>query len=85
MTNANLTPCTLDADDDESPSGVLRAMADAFESGNVEGALVAYVTSDGAVKYQTMGALAEKENIGNAVTVAEVLKRRLHMRAALSS
>lgn len=85
MTNSNLTPYACDAGDDESPSGVLRAMADAYDVGNVEGVLVAYVTSDGAVMYRVMGALAEKENIGNAVTVAEVLKRRLHMRAALSS
>lgn len=85
MTNVNFIPCTLDANDDESPSGELRALADACESGNVEGVLIAYVMSDGSVRYQMMGELAEEENLGNAATVAGELKRRLDMRAALSA
>lgn len=85
MANSNLTPYVCDAGDDESPSGVLRAMADAYDAGNVEGALVAYVTSDGSVRYQMMGALAEEENLDNAVTIAGALKKRLHMRRALSA
>lgn len=85
MAKPDHTPCTPDADDDESLSGVLRAMADAYDVGNVEGILVAYVTSDGSVRYQMMGALAEEENLGNAVTIAGALKKRLHMRLALSA
>lgn len=85
MAKPNHTPCTPDADDNESASGVLRAMADAYDVGNVEGILVAYVTSDGSVRYQMMGALAKEENLDNAVIIAEALKKRLHMRLALSA
>lgn len=85
MTAVNTTPYTRGANDDESPSGELKALADAYDSGNVEGILVAYVTSDGSVRYQMMGALADEENLGNAITVAGALKRRLDMRLALSA
>ena len=84
MAKPNLTPCALDTDD-ESPSDELRALADACESGNVEGVLVAYVTSDGSVRYKMMGALADEENLGNVATIAGELKRRIHMRIALSA
>jgi len=66
---------------DIAPGDELRDLADAYESGDVEGVLIAYVTRSGEVKYKTMGALAEKENLRHAATVAEELKRRLEQLA----
>lgn len=62
---------------DAAPGDELREIADAYESGDVEGVLIAYVMRDGTVKYQTMGALADRENLGSASTVAGELQRRL--------
>jgi hypothetical protein len=67
------------AANDETPGGKLREIAADYELGEIEGVLITCVTSDGSVQYQMMGALAEKENIGNAVTIAGELKRRLEL------
>lgn len=63
--------------DDDSPGNTLREIAGGYEEGVVEGVVVAYVMRDGSVRYQLLGALAEPENLGNAVTIAGELKRRL--------
>jgi hypothetical protein len=43
------------------------------------------VMDDGEVRYKLMGALAEEENLGNAVAIVGELKRRINMMIALSS
>lgn len=65
---------------DVAPGDELRDIADALETGDVEGVLIAYVMKDGTVKYKTMGELAERENLGNAITVAGELHHRLQSR-----
>jgi hypothetical protein len=61
MTNINLTPRAIGADEGEAPEIKLRQLASDYEAGEIEGLLVAYVMGDGEVKYKLMGALAEKE------------------------
>lgn len=74
---ANVIPMFPSEANDDSPAARLRELADAYESGEVGGVLITYVTSDGAVKYQVTGALTEEENIGKAIGMAEELRRRL--------
>lgn len=85
MAKCNLTPYTVGADDDEAPAEQLRELASDYEAGEVEGLIVTYVMRNGAVGYKLMGALAEEENSGNVSTIVGELKRRIHMRLALSS
>lgn len=74
---ANVIPMFPSGANDVAPGDELRDIADAYETGDVEGVLIAYVMKDGTVKYKTMGALAERENLGSAVTVAGELQHRL--------
>ena len=83
MTNINFTPRAIDADEGEAPEVELRNLAEDYEAGVVEGVLVAYVMGDGLVKYKLMGALAEKENLVNAATIAGELKKRIGIRWVL--
>ncbi|OCS50810.1 hypothetical protein [Ralstonia pickettii] len=76
MTNINLTPRAIGADEGEAPEIKLRQLASDYEAGEIEGLLVAYVMGDGEVKYKLMGALAEKENLLNAAAIAGELKKR---------
>lgn len=63
--------------DEPAPGDELREIAGAYEAGDVEGVLIAYIARDGTVRYKTMGALADRENLGQAITVAGELQRRL--------
>lgn len=65
------------AANDDATGEELRELAGDYESGRVRGVIVTYVMDDGEVKYKLMGALAQTENLSQAMTVAGELRRRI--------